>query len=85
MEKKTDLQQIKIHHLEDIMIMYGTYNSDTLTDLIDTVHRLHNISTWKEKTFLGNFNQLIEVFKQQDGVQHYAINLVLFLMTGKNM
>ena len=52
--------------------MYGAYNSDTLTDLLDTVHRMHNISTWKEKTFSGNFNRLIEVYKQQDGVQNYA-------------
>ena len=59
--------------------MYGAYNSDTLTGLLDTVHRMHNISTWKEKTFLGNFNQLIEAYKQQDGVQNYAINFVLFL------
>ena len=26
MEKKTDLQCNKIHHLEDTMIMYGIYN-----------------------------------------------------------
>ena len=36
MEGKTDLQHNKIHHLEDTMIMYGVYNSDTLTELIDT-------------------------------------------------
>ena len=30
MERKTDLQCNKIHHLEDTMIMYGVYNSDTL-------------------------------------------------------
>ena len=38
MNKKTDVQHNQIHHLEDTMIMYGVYNSDTLTDLIDTVH-----------------------------------------------
>ena len=42
MERKTDLQHNKIHHLEDTMIIYGVYNSDTLTELIDTVHRMHN-------------------------------------------
>ena len=36
-----DLQHNKIFHLEDSMIMYGVYNSDTLEDLIDTVHKLH--------------------------------------------
>ena len=40
MEKKTDLQKNQIHHLEDTMIMYGNYNSDTLTDLINTVQNM---------------------------------------------
>ena len=51
MNKKTNIQHNRIHHLEDTMIMYGVYNSDTLTDLIDTVHRIQNITTWNEKTF----------------------------------
>ena len=40
MNKKTNIQHNKINHLEDTMIMYGVYNSDTLTDPIDTVHRM---------------------------------------------
>ena len=40
MNKKTNIQCNRIHHLEDTMIMYGVYNSDTSTDLIDTVHRM---------------------------------------------
>ena len=52
-EKKTDLQCNKIHHLEDTMIMYSVYNSDTLTELIDMVHRMQNTITWKERTFAG--------------------------------
>ena len=48
-DQKTNIKHNKIYHLEDTMIMYGVYNSDTLTDLIDTVHRMHNTSTWKEK------------------------------------
>ena len=49
MERKTDLQHNRIHHLEDTTIMYGVYHSDTLTELIDTVHRMHNTTTWREK------------------------------------
>ena len=45
MEKKTDLQCKKIHHLEDTMIMYGIYKSDTLTKLIETVHKMHNTTS----------------------------------------
>ena len=45
MDKKTYIQCNRIHHLEDIMTMYGVYNSDTLTDLIDTVHRMQTFTT----------------------------------------
>ena len=45
MEKKTDLQKNQIHHLEDTMIMYGVYNSDTLTGLMNTVHKMQNTMT----------------------------------------
>ena len=53
MENKVDIQCNKIFHLEDSMDMYGIYNSNTLEALIDTVHRLHNQSTWNEKLFAG--------------------------------
>ena len=46
MNKKTNIQHNRIHHLEDTMFMYGVYNSDALTDLIDTVHRMQNFTTW---------------------------------------
>ena len=52
-DNKVDLQRNKIFHLEDSMVMYGMYNSDTLEDLIDTVHKLHNRTTWNEKLFSG--------------------------------
>ena len=35
------------------MIMYGVYNSDTLTD---TVHRIQNFTIWNEKTFAGKLH-----------------------------
>ena len=79
MERKTDLQHNKIHHLEDTMIMYGVYNSDTMTELIETVHRMHNATMWRERTFAGRFNQWLELYLHQDGVGHYAINSILFL------
>ena len=48
-EKRTDMQCNRVYHLEDTMIMYGTYNSDTLMDLIETVHKMHNITTLRER------------------------------------
>ena len=56
MENKVDLQCNKIFHLEDSVVIYGVYNSDILEDLIDTVHKLHNRTTWNEKLFSGQIN-----------------------------
>ena len=81
MNKKTDIQHNRIHHLEDTMIMYGVYNSDTLTDLIDTVHRMQNFTTWNEKTFAGKLHDWMEIYSQDEGMHNYAINSVLFLTT----
>ena len=79
--KKTNIQCNRIHHLEDIMIMYGVYNADTLTDLIDTVHRMQNFTTWNEKTFTGKLHDWMEIYAQDKGMCNYAINSVLFLTT----
>ena len=79
MEKKTDLQHNKVHHPEDTMIMYGVYNSDTLTELTETVHRMQNTTTWKERTFAGKKNQMYKLYLNHEGMQHFAINSVLYL------
>ena len=79
MNKKTNVQHNRMHHLEDTMIIYGVYNSDTLTDLIDTVHRMQNFTTWNEKTFAGKLHDWMEIYSQDEGMHNYAINSVLFL------
>ena len=61
--------------------MYGVYNSDTLTDLIDTVHRMQNFTTWNEKTFTGKLHDWMEIYSQDEGMHNYAINSILFLTT----
>ena len=81
MNKKTDIQCSRIHHLEDTMIMYGVYNSDTLKDLIDTAHRMQNFTTWNEKTFTGKLQDWMEAYSQDEGMCNYTINFVLFLTT----
>ena len=80
-ENKVDLQHKKIFHLEDSMVMYGVYNSDTLEDLIDTVHKLHNRTTWNEKLFAGQINNWYKYYSSSTGIQCYAINSLLFLTT----
>ena len=81
MDKKTNIQCNRIHHSEDTMIMYGIYNSDTLTDLIDTVHRIQNFTTWNEKTFAGKLHDWMELYSEDESIHNNAINSVLFLST----
>ena len=42
MKAKADLQHNRVYHLADTMAMYCKYNSDTLMDLIITVHHMQN-------------------------------------------
>ena len=84
-DNKVDLQRSKIFHLEDSMVMYGMYNSDTLEDLIDTVHKLHNRTTWNEKLFSGQIENWYNYYSSSSGMQHYAINSLLFLTTVKDV
>ena len=83
MDNKVDLQCNKIFHLEGSMFLYGMYNSDTLETLIDTVHRLHNHSTWNEKLFAGKKEDLYHWYLSERGVNHDAINSMLFLTTAR--
>ena len=53
METKTDIQHHKLIHLEDTMVMYGVYNTETLEKLINTVHCMHNTKTLHKKLFAG--------------------------------
>ena len=53
MDRKVEIQCNKIFHLEESMIMYGICNSDTLEQLIETVHKMHNTTSCHEKIFAG--------------------------------
>ena len=83
MENKVDIQHNKIFHLDHSMVMYDIHNSDTLEALIDTVHRLHNKSTWKEKLLAGQINDWYHWYLSAKGVNWYAIYSLLFLTTAR--
>ena len=66
------------------MIMYGKYNSDTLMELVKTVHQMQNVTTWKEKIFVSKMNKwlkhkLADIHNEFD----YSIDTVFFLTTVK--
>ena len=35
------------------MVMYDNYNSKTIEKLINTIHHMHNKTTWNEDLFVG--------------------------------
>ena len=81
---KGNLEHNRIYHLEDTMIMYGKYNSDTLTTLINMVHRMHNLTSLKEKLFVGKMSEwLIQELNHFNNELSYSINTLLFLRTIK--
>ena len=82
MKEKVDLQCNRVYHLENTMIMYGKYNSDTLMDLIDMVHHMQNLTTWKEKMFVGKMTDWVkkELVKSKNEYA-YSVDTILFLTT----
>ena len=73
-----------MYHLEDTMIMYGKYNSDTLMALIDTVLQMQNVTMWKEKIFVSEMNDWLKC-KLEDAHSEfdYSMDAALFLTTVK--
>ena len=49
MKNKVNLQCNNFVHLENSIVMYGIYKSESLEKLIDTVHKMHNTAIWNEK------------------------------------
>ena len=62
------------------MIMYGKYNSDMLMDLINTVHHMQNLTSWKEKMFVGKMTEWVkkELAKSKNEYS-YSVDTILFL------
>ena len=78
------MEHNRVYHLEDSMIMHGEYNSDTLMSSINTVHRIHNLTTWKERLFLGKMNEwLKQELVHFSNEYSYSISTLLFLTTIK--
>ena len=61
------------------MVMYGIYNAETLEKLINTVHQMHNITTPNEKLFSGKLGSSFTWYLSKEGVNHYAINTLIYL------
>ena len=65
------------------MLIYGIYNAETLEQLINTVHHIHNATSSNGKLFAGLQSSLTprSLYANVQGIQHYSINSLLYLRT----
>ena len=84
LSSRTCIDHNRVYHLEDTMIMYSKYNSDTLMELVNMVHQMQNVTTWKEKIFVIEMNDWLKCNLENIHSEFdYSMDAVLFLMTIK--
>ena len=78
---QASIQCNKLIKLDNTMLMYGIYNAETLEKLINTVQKIHNVTSSHKKLFSGEYNPALFRMLYMDalGIQQYAINSLLFL------
>ena len=81
MNKRVNIEQNIVFHLEYSMIMYGVYNVDTLEKLIQMVLKINNRSVWYERLYAGHVNKWFKMYSASQGVNYYAIHSLLYLRT----
>ena len=82
----TDMHRNKLMHLENTLIMYGIYNAETLENLVKTVRTLHDHQSMYDSLFTSQAAVAYESYLQMHGahgIQHYAINSMIYLCTFK--
>ena len=84
LNSRTNIDHNRVYHLEDTMIMYGKYNSDTLMELVNMVHQMQNVTTWKEQIFVSEMNDWLKwKLENIHSKFDYSMDAVLFLTTIK--
>ena len=81
MNKRVNIEQNRVFHLEDSMIIYGIYNVDMLEKLIQMVHKMNTKSVWFERLYAGHVNKWFEMYSSSQGVNYYEIHSLLYLRT----
>ena len=82
----TNAQRNKLMHMENSLVMYGVYNSETLEKIVKTAHAVHSCQLLIEELFTGQKVAAYEIYSQMQnacGVQHYVMNALLYLCTIK--
>ena len=69
--------------LENSMLMYGIYNTETFEKLINTVHNIHKTTSLHKRLFAGQQSSLTlrSLYAISLDLHHYSINSLLYLRT----
>ena len=80
MSNQASIQHNRLMKLDDTMLMYGIYDTETLEKLINTVQEIHNVTSTHEKLFAGEHNTTLfrHLYRDALGIQ-YTFNSLLFL------
>ena len=83
MDNQASIKHNKLMQLENSMLMYGIYNTETLEKLNTTVHNIHNTTSLHERLFAGQQSSLTlkMLYAHSLGLHHYSINSLLYLRT----
>ena len=83
MDTKADIQWDKLMHLENSMLMYSVYNTETLEKLIKMVHNIHNTTTSHERLFTLQHSPSVfkTLYAHSLSLHHYSINSLLYSRT----
>ena len=81
MNNQADIQCNKLIKLDNTMLMYGIYNTETFEKVINTAQEIHNVTSSHEKLFAGEHNPIMFrlLYMNALGMQQYAFNSLLFL------
>ena len=87
MPSKADVWRNKLMHLEDTLVMYGVYNAETLERLIKQyIHYTADnlcMRVYSQNKITKAYKYYSQMYGDH-GIQHYAINSMLYLRTIKD-
>ena len=67
MSTQTDVQGNNLMYLENTLVMYRNYNTETLEKLVKTVNVLHSRQSSYESLFAGKTSAAYEFYSQMHG------------------
>ena len=81
MNNEVNFQCNKLLKLDNTMLMYRIDNAETLEKLINTVQKIHNVTSTHERLFAGEHNPALFriLYTNALGIQQYAFDSILFL------